>query len=105
MKTGLLAGEGEGTTAGAAKVTITLKMALLNTALVMVGILLFLIRRFGQVFSPWLHPGNHSLRSAIIGSTAEARLAGKRHAMEPTPSSSREAASRIRGLAETFSIH
>src|SRR5271156_13289 len=53
----------------------------------------------------WLQPGDHSPRSAIIGLTAEARLAGKRHAKEPTPSSSREAASRIRGLAEPFQIH
>ena len=47
----------------------------------------------------------HSLRNAVIGSTADARLAGTRHARAATPSSKREAASRMRGFVEAFSTH
>jgi hypothetical protein len=48
---------------------------------------------------------NHSLRNAVIGSTADARLAGTRHARAATPSSKREAAKRMRGFVEAFSTH
>ena len=47
----------------------------------------------------------HSLRNAVIGSTADARLAGTRHARAATPSSKREAANRMRGFVEAFSTH
>jgi hypothetical protein len=52
-----------------------------------------------------LSHGNHSLRNAVIGSTADARLAGTRHARAATPSSKREAANRMRGFVEAFSTH
>jgi hypothetical protein len=48
---------------------------------------------------------NHSLRSAVIGSTAEARLAGNRQANAATPSSRNDAARRMSGLPEVFSTH
>jgi len=47
----------------------------------------------------------HSLRNAVIGSTADARLAGTRHARAATPSSKREAANRMRGFVDAFSTH
>ena len=52
-----------------------------------------------------LSHGNHSLRNAVIGSTAEARLAGTRQARAATPSSKKEAPKRMRGFVEAFSTH
>jgi hypothetical protein len=48
---------------------------------------------------------NHSHRSAYIGSTAAARVAGNRQANAATASSRKEGAKRMRGLIKVLSTH
>jgi hypothetical protein len=68
------------------------------------GTLLWILSSGRNDTSDGLNP-SHSLRSAIIGSTAEARLAGNRQANAATPSSRNDAARSMRGLLEAFSTH